>query len=387
MQIHGGYGFVKDYPAEKFFRDVKLTTIGEGTSEIQRLVIARQLLRADDAARRSLAGRVLAGDPRAIARAISLIEDEDPAERRVWFARSSRGPDAPTDRRHRAAGRGQEHAGRSPDDPNFARRRSYGRHHRRRSDEPVHGRRGARRSAADAGARGRRGRVHPQHGDARPSRRPGARHGDAALVLDAAGKDMVLIETVGVGQDEVEIVRTADVSIVTLVPGTGDDVQALKAGIMEIADIFVVNKADREGADRLVSAIEAQPVASRLRRRRVAAADREDRRDERRRRAELWTPIGAFRAHRRSSADGAAARAQRVSPARAGVAAVHATRSSATSWRRAMVAGDRMAARSRSVHGGDGCDSLVPVRAADDASSMHETVLCRLRIVVFFVPS
>lgn len=80
---------------------------------------------------------------------------------------------------------------------------------------------------------------------------------DAVLVLDASGKDIVIIETVGVGQDEVDIVRTADVSIVTLVPGTGDEVQALKAGIMEIADIFVVNKADREGADRLVSSIEA----------------------------------------------------------------------------------------------------------------------------------
>ena len=81
--------------------------------------------------------------------------------------------------------------------------------------------------------------------------------GDAALVLDAAGRDVVLIETVGVGQDEIEIVRTADISIVTVVPGTGDDVQALKAGIMEIADIFVVNKADREGADRTVASIEA----------------------------------------------------------------------------------------------------------------------------------
>ncbi len=81
--------------------------------------------------------------------------------------------------------------------------------------------------------------------------------GDAALVLDAAGKDIVIIETVGVGQDEVDIIRTADVSIVTLVPGTGDDVQALKAGIMEIADIFVVNKADREGAERLVSSVES----------------------------------------------------------------------------------------------------------------------------------
>ncbi len=80
---------------------------------------------------------------------------------------------------------------------------------------------------------------------------------EAAYVLDAAGKDWILIETVGVGQDEVDIVRTADVSVVALVPGTGDDVQALKAGIMEIADIFVVNKADREGADRLVGSIEA----------------------------------------------------------------------------------------------------------------------------------
>jgi LAO/AO transport system kinase len=80
---------------------------------------------------------------------------------------------------------------------------------------------------------------------------------DAALVLDAAGKDVIVIETVGVGQDEVDIIRTTDVSIVTLVPGTGDEVQALKAGIMEIADIFVINKADREGADHLVSAVEA----------------------------------------------------------------------------------------------------------------------------------
>lgn len=80
---------------------------------------------------------------------------------------------------------------------------------------------------------------------------------DVALILDAAGKDVIIVETVGVGQDEVDIVRTADVSIVVLVPGTGDDVQAIKAGIMEIADIFVVNKADREGADRVVQAVQA----------------------------------------------------------------------------------------------------------------------------------
>jgi len=95
---------------------------------------------------------------------------------------------------------------------------------------------------------------------------------DVALVLDAAGKDVVIIETVGVGQDEVDIVRTADVSIVVVVPGAGDDVQAIKAGIMEIGDIFVVNKADREGADRAAQAIAANlslgeaTVASALRR-------------------------------------------------------------------------------------------------------------------------
>ena len=80
---------------------------------------------------------------------------------------------------------------------------------------------------------------------------------DAALVLDAAGKDVVVIETVGVGQDEVDIARTADVSVVVLVPGMGDDVQALKAGVMEIADMFVVNKSDRDGADRAVAEIES----------------------------------------------------------------------------------------------------------------------------------
>jgi LAO/AO transport system kinase len=74
---------------------------------------------------------------------------------------------------------------------------------------------------------------------------------DVALVLEASGKDVLLIETVGVGQDEVEIARLADITVVVLVPGMGDDVQSLKAGVMEIADIFVVNKSDREGADRV----------------------------------------------------------------------------------------------------------------------------------------
>jgi LAO/AO transport system kinase len=74
---------------------------------------------------------------------------------------------------------------------------------------------------------------------------------DVATVMEASGKDLLLIETVGVGQDEIDIVRLADVTVVMLVPGMGDDVQSLKAGIMEIANIFVINKCDRDGADRV----------------------------------------------------------------------------------------------------------------------------------------
>ena len=80
---------------------------------------------------------------------------------------------------------------------------------------------------------------------------------DAVSILDAAGFDKVIVETVGVGQDEVEIVKTADVSVVVLVPGMGDDIQAIKAGIMEIGDVFVINKADREGVIRTQKELEA----------------------------------------------------------------------------------------------------------------------------------
>jgi len=133
--------------------------------------------------------------------------------------------------------------------------------------------------------------------------------GDVALILDAAGKDIVVIETVGVGQGEVDIARTADVSIVMLVPGTGDEIQALKAGIMEIADIFVVNQADREGADNLVQAIAANqallPAAAGEWRppilKTVATAGDGV--------AELWAAIGRFLAH--SSSVAAARRRQR----------------------------------------------------------------------------
>lgn len=87
--------------------------------------------------------------------------------------------------------------------------------------------------------------------------------GDIALIMDAMGMDIVAIETVGVGQDEVDVVRTAHTTVVVMVPGLGDEVQILKAGILEIADVFAVNKADRPGADRLAMELEAvQQLAS-----------------------------------------------------------------------------------------------------------------------------
>jgi GTPase len=88
--------------------------------------------------------------------------------------------------------------------------------------------------------------------------------GDVAMALEASGKDVIMVETVGVGQDEIDIVRLADITVVILVPGMGDDVQTIKAGIMEIADIFVINKSDREGAERVEREIRAmQTLATR----------------------------------------------------------------------------------------------------------------------------
>ena len=162
--------------------------------------------------------------------------------------------------------------------------------------------------------------------------------GDAALVLDAAGKDVIVIETVGVGQDEVDIIRTADVSIVTLVPGTGDDVQALKAGIMEIADIFVVNKADREGADRHRRGDRIESVAAVVRGRRLAAADSEDDGDDRQRCAGT-----GGRRSRSSASQAAPAAAERRRRSAASIACGNSSRSASSS----ASSGDAEAGRAR----------------------------------------
>ena len=90
---------------------------------------------------------------------------------------------------------------------------------------------------------------------------------DVCVVMEAAGRETILIETVGVGQDEVDVVGVADVTVLVLVPGMGDEVQSLKAGVMEVADIFVVNKSDRGGAERVeaeILAMQGLAAAERL---------------------------------------------------------------------------------------------------------------------------
>ena len=204
----------------------------------------------------TLAERLLARDPRAIARAISLIEDESPAAASLVAQIYPR-----TGRAYIVGVTGPPGAGKSTlVDRLTAQLRATGATVGVLAVDPT--------SPYSGGAiLGDRVRMQAHAEDPHVFIRSMATRGhlgglarttaEAATVLDAAGFDYVVIETVGVGQDEVDIVRTADIAIVTVVPGTGDEVQALKAGIMEIADIFVVNKADREGADRTAASIDS----------------------------------------------------------------------------------------------------------------------------------
>ena len=203
----------------------------------------------------ALADRVRAADPRALARALSIVENEGPGAASLLAALH-----AQTGRAWSLGVTGPPGAGKSTlVDQLVTLYRGRGQTVGVVAVDPT--------SPFTGGAiLGDRVRMQAHAGDAGVFIRSMATRGhlgglasttaDAVSVLDAAGRDCVIIETVGVGQAEVDVARTADVCVVTLVPGTGDDVQALKAGIMEIADIFVVNKADREGADRMAAAVE-----------------------------------------------------------------------------------------------------------------------------------
>jgi LAO/AO transport system kinase len=204
----------------------------------------------------ALAESILSGDPRGMARGISLVEndaDAGPALVRELFGRSGRA--------FLVGVTGAPGAGKSTlVDGLVSRWRKAGHSVGVLAVDPT--------SPFSGGAMlGDRVRMQSHASDAGVFIRSMATRGnlgglarataDAAIVLDAAGRDVIAIETVGVGQDEIDIARTADVSVLVLVPGMGDDVQALKAGVMEIADVFVVNKADRDGADRTAAEIES----------------------------------------------------------------------------------------------------------------------------------
>ena len=207
--------------------------------------------------------RIRSGDPRALARAISAIEDHAPESVELLKALF------PHSGRARVIGlTGAPGSGKSTLVDQLAREyRKQGRTLGIIAVDPT--------SPYTGGAiLGDRIRMQAHHADSGIYIRSMATRGvlgglarataDVATVLDASGKDLILVETVGVGQDEVDIVRLADATIVILVPGMGDDVQTIKAGIMEIADIFVINKSDREGAERVEREIRAmQSLATR----------------------------------------------------------------------------------------------------------------------------
>jgi LAO/AO transport system kinase len=203
-----------------------------------------------------LAGRVRSGDSRALAQAISVVENRDPG-----WSELLKNLFAQTGHARTLGITGAPGAGKSTLVDQLARHyRSEGRSIGIIAVDPT--------SPYTGGAiLGDRIRMQSHFGDPGIYIRSMATRGslggiarataDVATVLDASGRDLIMIETVGVGQDEIDIVRVADVTIVILMPGMGDDVQTIKAGIMEIADIFVINKSDREGAERVEREIRA----------------------------------------------------------------------------------------------------------------------------------
>lgn len=205
---------------------------------------------------RDLVEKVLAGDRRAIARAISAVEDRDPVAvplLKELFSRAGRALVVGIT--------GSPGAGKSTLVEKLAREyRGKGARVGIVAVDPT--------SPFSGGAiLGDRVRMQGLANDAGVYIRSMATRGqlgglapttyDAVTILDAAGCEVVLIETVGVGQDEVEVARLADVTVLLLVPGMGDDIQTFKAGVMEIADLYVVNKADRPGADRIEQEVTA----------------------------------------------------------------------------------------------------------------------------------
>src|ERR1700761_4100767 len=203
-----------------------------------------------------LVARLRQGDLRALARAVSLVEDDAPSAREILSCCF-----CSTGSAMRVGITGSPGAGKSTLVDGLARR--Y------RAQQQTVGVVAVDPTSPYSGGAilGDRIRMREHHEDPDFYLRSMATRGslgglarssaDVAMVIEASGKQRLLVETVGVGQDEIDIVRLADVTVVVLVPGMGDDVQSLKAGIMEIADIFVVNKSDREGADNVEREVRA----------------------------------------------------------------------------------------------------------------------------------